>query len=1155
MKKNLLLLPVLILLLLSGQIVHAQVTFTTTNTATICYNDGTLTVAPSGGTGPYTCTILSGPSSPNLTYPITMAAGSYTFSNLPHGSYTIQVTDAPGASVTGTGAVGGTYQFPVCTAAQSGNSIVCNVVSGTGNAPYLYAISHTGPNSGFSAYQSSNSFTGMCPGTYWVRVQDACGNIYTTSVTYIYALSYTLQCVNFSHGTLSLTGVGGHAPYTYSVAGQTNQTGTFTGLPAYFLGQVTITDSCGVQGVFLIAPGSGRFQVGCPFDSSIYLSGYTPTQGLSQNGTITYVCTSCTPVQSSSNTSGPLFQHVGLNQTYQIMVITPACGGDTMYTSYTPIQPPSSISVRFTSCNTFIAQLYVAGVAVYPPNIDSFVLQSFATNADIEVNQTGVFTHIPDGTYNLSAYSSISCAQPAHTVVSVPHMPPSCSYMMMNSSCQKSWEFSLDSISGDHYTLVYTPGDTVRGAPSHNGMQALVNFYSLQPGSHTLISDSGCTWPLYFDSIPRTGTTAYSSISCGGTPSIHIADTPYNNCNTVVGYVYYRDSLIGEGVTPINMNVLDSGWYTYRFYASSYAGDSSLVRYDTICPIDTGRVYVGYGSIPYPFPATLYECGTALPPLYSIYGGQVPYTVEIPGYDTVVLNSNTGVFPTAAPGVYNVIAYDNCGISRSFNFTILDTCAAVNCATIHAGNDTTICIGSSVLLTSTVSYSGGAYQWSPGAGASADTLVSPTATTTYVVSYTQNRCPQARDSTIVTVVNAPRVGVGDTVLCLGHAVTLVAVVSPPGGSYSWSPGAATSPSITVSPVTNSSYTVQYSLPGCPPAIDSSVVSIADTPTASVMTYPAVCYSPTGLAIAITSRGTQPYKYAWSDPMHSITDTLGGLYPGASYMVTVSDVNLCTATASGLIGDSLAPLTIVLDSLANIGCPGAQNGYISVSIPNSTNETYHWSPATGDSVLTNLSAGIYHLTATDPAGCMDTMSFAITEPPTVTLSITPDDSTLREGDSLSLYSLLTPYPAGSLSYDWTPTVGLSCYTCAQPVFDGTAGDYHYTLIVRYNGVCTISDTVSVKVYSTHQIYVPNAFTPNGDGVNDIFQSFPIGARQIDLKIYNRWGEKLFESLDAGKGWDGKYKGNLQPPGVYVYTLDVTFNDGYTVHDKGSVTLIR
>jgi gliding motility-associated-like protein len=97
---------------------------------------------------------------------------------------------------------------------------------------------------------------------------------------------------------------------------------------------------------------------------------------------------------------------------------------------------------------------------------------------------------------------------------------------------------------------------------------------------------------------------------------------------------------------------------------------------------------------------------------------------------------------------------------------------------------------------------------------------------------------------------------------------------------------------------------------------------------------------------------------------------------------------------------------------------------------------------------------------------------------------------------------------------------------------------------------------VFVTNQHIIYVPDAFTPNGDGVNDVYKVFPRGSLKfIDLAIYDRWGEKVFESYDQDKGWDGTFRGQMDDPGVYVYVLLVTFDDNFSFNKKGSISLIR
>jgi gliding motility-associated-like protein len=101
--------------------------------------------------------------------------------------------------------------------------------------------------------------------------------------------------------------------------------------------------------------------------------------------------------------------------------------------------------------------------------------------------------------------------------------------------------------------------------------------------------------------------------------------------------------------------------------------------------------------------------------------------------------------------------------------------------------------------------------------------------------------------------------------------------------------------------------------------------------------------------------------------------------------------------------------------------------------------------------------------------------------------------------------------------------------------------------------TICKYVDADVYPLADL--PKAFSPNGDGVNDLLFVRGAGVESIDLKLYNRWGEIVFESTDISIGWDGKYKGKEAPVEAYAFVLNVTFVDGTTFFKKGNVTLLR
>src|SRR5207247_2239309 len=101
--------------------------------------------------------------------------------------------------------------------------------------------------------------------------------------------------------------------------------------------------------------------------------------------------------------------------------------------------------------------------------------------------------------------------------------------------------------------------------------------------------------------------------------------------------------------------------------------------------------------------------------------------------------------------------------------------------------------------------------------------------------------------------------------------------------------------------------------------------------------------------------------------------------------------------------------------------------------------------------------------------------------------------------------------------------------------------------------------TIKVANDCYMNIPNVFSPNGDGMNDYFfprQYLTRGLTSFSMEIFNRWGQKVFESTSLdGSGWDGKLNGNDQPVGVYVYVIDATFKDGQKEHHQGNVTLLR
>jgi gliding motility-associated-like protein len=146
--------------------------------------------------------------------------------------------------------------------------------------------------------------------------------------------------------------------------------------------------------------------------------------------------------------------------------------------------------------------------------------------------------------------------------------------------------------------------------------------------------------------------------------------------------------------------------------------------------------------------------------------------------------------------------------------------------------------------------------------------------------------------------------------------------------------------------------------------------------------------------------------------------------------------------------------------------------------------------------------------------------------------------------------LTTIATGPVSWSGP---GLSCYNCLSPI-TSPANSTHTYIVQTGNGNCTVADTVIITVKPTDTLYVPSAFTPNGDGKNDYFNALGIVA-DYSLEVFNRWGQRIFKTSSLQNGWNGTYNGAVQPPGTFVYYIRYNTLLNIQKKLKGTFTLIR
>lgn len=196
-------------------------------------------------------------------------------------------------------------------------------------------------------------------------------------------------------------------------------------------------------------------------------------------------------------------------------------------------------------------------------------------------------------------------------------------------------------------------------------------------------------------------------------------------------------------------------------------------------------------------------------------------------------------------------------------------------------------------------------------------------------------------------------------------------------------------------------------------------------------------------------------------------------------------------------------------------------------------------------------------ATNSSGCSDTAKKNITINPLPVINI-PGTITILSGSSIMIPATYSP---NVYNWQWSPVTGLNCTGCPQPVA-GPKFNTTYTVAALDSNGCRNTASVNIVVICKDgNIFIPNTFSPNGDGNNDIFYPRGKGIDHVQvLRIFNRWGEVVFEKMnfpvnDASQGWDGRYKGKAPQPGVYIYQVEVYCSNGDLITLDGNVSLIQ
>jgi gliding motility-associated-like protein len=534
------------------------------------------------------------------------------------------------------------------------------------------------------------------------------------------------------------------------------------------------------------------------------------------------------------------------------------------------------------------------------------------------------------------------------------------------------------------------------------------------------------------------------------------------------------------------------------------------------------------------------------------------------GSATVSATGGTGSYTYSwSPGGAATASISNLS-SGSYTVTVTDAngCTTTASANVGSAGGPTITVNSFNDVTcngltdgsATVSGSGGtgtlSYSWSPGnlTGTTQNNL----AAGTYTVTVTdQGGCS---NSTTVTISQPTAISLTSGVItpanCGANDGSAAVIASGGTGSltYAWNPNVSTSSSATN--IGAGTYTVTVSdANNCSQTINLVVSSIGG-PTVTLGSSANVsCFGENdGSATVVANGGTAPYTYAWS-PNGGSNATANGLTAG-NYQVVVSDDQGCIGTLDVVI--SSPNQLVVTGTITNPNC-GSMDGSISaVASGGNGGYTYSWAPGgqTGSSI-SNLGAGSYTVNVTDSEGCTTSESFVLTLTGSITIDVQPENVTINQGESVQLFA------SGADTYTWSPASGLSCTDCSSP-FASPSTTTVYTVTGTDASGCT--GVAAVTVFVTQvcgDLFVPTVFSPNdkGPSINNTLCVMGGCIAELTYAVYNRWGEKIFETTDPEQCWDGMYKDKPVNSGVYAYKLYAVLFDGTVIEESGNLTIVR
>jgi gliding motility-associated-like protein len=524
----------------------------------------------------------------------------------------------------------------------------------------------------------------------------------------------------------------------------------------------------------------------------------------------------------------------------------------------------------------------------------------------------------------------------------------------------------------------------------------------------------------------------------------------------------------------------------------------------------------------------------------------------------IFLNNNLGANIICTPSVTTTYTIDGTSAASCTNTAVM-TIAVANTVVVNAlagaTPTTTICpLGSATLSASGAT----SYTWTPSLTLSsangASVTAAPATSTTYTVIGSTSTCTNSAEVVVTLTVNPTlTVTPSPSVICSGSSSALTANGA---STYTWSPSATLSSANGAVVNANPNTTAVYNITGASPlgclGSTTTTVTVVPTPTLNVTSSPGVICA--NSSSTLSASGATNYTWSPSASLSSPNSNITVATPPLTTTFTVIGSNgitqLCLDTKTVQV--TVIPNPTLTPSPGVPICEGS-----STLIYATGANTYTWSPTTGVSHIHDSTTsvrpplpGVYIYTVTGTTNnCTGTATVEITVNalPIIdagldsTINIDETITLIASGDTqVGFINASTGVPF-DCNYCPTVTVNPQENTC-------------YTIEGISSFGCRNTDVVCITVTKDWDVFIPNAFTPNGDINNEVFAPKGYGIDKIRLAIFDRWGHQLFNEEGQTVGWDGSYKGKICEQGVYIFKLEVTAMSGEKRYKTGHVTLL-